>query len=148
MSGGGLPAQKFRYRLIFSIIRDSGLGYATVVFLLMFFGCAAIITFVEPGVHTYFDAVWFCFQAVTTIGFGDVVIVTPFARISTMIMSAFAVFCIAVLTGAVVSYCNEVARIRYDESLVHFVDKLEHLSEMSPEELEAISEKVRNRKRR
>lgn len=143
-----MPTQKFKYRLIFSIIRNSGLGYATAVFLVLFFVCAAIITFVEPGVDTYFDAVWFCFQAVTTIGFGDIVIVTPFARISTMIMSAFAVICVAVLTGAIVSYCNEVARMRYDESLVHFVDKLEHLPEMSPEELEAISEKVRNRKRR
>ncbi len=135
--------QGFRYRLIFSIIRNSGLGYATVVFLVLFFACAAIVTLVEPGVESYFDAVWFCFQAVTTIGFGDIVIVTSFARISTMVLSLFAVFCVAVLTGAVVSYCNEVSRNRLDESVMRFMDKLERLPEMSKEELEDISEKVR-----
>lgn len=138
------PAPRFRYRLIFSIIRNSGLVYATAVFFLLFFACAVVVAAVEPGVGSYFDAVWFCFQAVTTIGFGDVVIVTPVARVCTMVLSAFAVFFIAVLTGAVVSYCSEVSRARYDESMVHLVDKLEHLPDLSKEELEAISKKVRD----
>lgn len=135
--------QVFRYRLIVSIIRSSGLGYATAVFAAMFVACSLFVAVVEPGVGGVFDAVWFCFQAVTTIGFGDVVIVTPAARIATMILSVFAVFFIAVLTGAVVSYCSECTKVRHDESMVLFMDKLERLPELSKDELAELSEKIR-----
>lgn len=136
----------FKFRLVASIVRSSGLGYATCVFAVLFAACSVFIALFEPGINHPFDAVWFCFQAVTTIGFGDVEVATLPCRIATMVLSAFAVLYIAVLTGAVVSYCTERIKMRHDESLAHFMDKLENLPELSQEELAELSQKVRERR--
>lgn len=28
---------------------------------------------IEPEIHNYFDALWYCFSVISTIGFGDIV---------------------------------------------------------------------------
>ena len=46
------------------------------------------------------------------------------------------------------SYCQESLAARRDESVARFIDQLEHLDELSPDELAALSEKVRKIDRR
>ena len=57
--------------------------------------------------------------------------------------SAYSVFFVALVAGAVVSYCQKRMRVRRDESMAHFLDQLEHLPDHTPEELGDLSEKVR-----
>ena len=52
-------------------------------------------------------------------------------------------FFFALITSVVVSYCLERMRAHRDESIAHFIDKLEHLSDLSKEELDELSEQVR-----
>ncbi len=61
----------------------------------------------------------------------------------TVVLSIVSIFFIAVLTGAVVSYCNELMRARRNESLALFIDKLEHLDELPPEELAELSKRIK-----
>ena len=49
----------------------------------------------------------------------------------------------AVLTAAVVSYCNELMLARRNESLALYLDKLEHLDQLTQEELAELSHRVR-----
>jgi voltage-gated potassium channel len=56
------------------------------------------------------------------------------------------IFFLAVLTASVVSYCSELMLARRNESLALFMDRLEHLDELSPEELKELSSKVRTLK--
>ena len=114
----------FRIRMISPILKATGLVHATVVF---------IITFL----------VWFCFQAVTTIGFGDVVITSPVARIVTVVLSLYSFFYVAVITGAVVGVCQEMLKVRFGLSVAALIDKIEHLHELSPAELEELSKQVK-----
>ncbi len=52
----------------------------TVSFLHDFFGAGQAFNF-KPGIEGILDAVYFTFICVTTVGFGDIVPLTPFAKI-------------------------------------------------------------------
>ena len=48
----------------------------------------------------------------------------------------------------VVSYCNAMVRARQEGTLAHFMDNLERLEDMTPEELAAFSQRVREYRNR
>ena len=83
------------------------------------------------------------FQVVTTIGLGDYTCVSVAGRICAILLSVYSVFYLALITGAVVSYCQERLKAHQNESAAHFIDQLEHLPELSHEELVDLSKKVK-----
>ena len=115
------------------------LGYVAVL-LLIAFG----VWQVEPDITTFSDGLWYCFAASTTIGFEDIVAVTAAGRILTVILVLYGIFVIALIPGVVVNYFVEFNKIRYNESLLMFMDRLEHLDTLSKEELRDISQNIRN----
>ena len=97
--------------------------------------------------NTFGDGMWFSFQAVSTIGFGDVTAAGPVARIATVLLSVVSIFYIALITGVVVSYCNAMLRQRQEGTLAHFAENLERLDEMTPDELAVFCERVKEYRR-
>ncbi|KUH59356.1 hypothetical protein AUL39_03285 [Tractidigestivibacter scatoligenes] len=89
------------------------------------------------------DALWCCFQAVTTIGYGDITVTSAVGRAIVVALSVVGILFVAVLTAAVVSYCNELMLARRNESLALYLDKLEHLDQLTQGELAELSRKVR-----
>lgn len=133
-----------RFPLLCKIIHTThvehfALGYVAVL-LLVAFG----VWQVEPDIITFSDGLWYCFAASTTIGFGDIVAVTAVGRILTVILVLYGIFVIALIPGVVVNYFVEFNKIRYNESLLMFMDRLEHLDTLSKEELREISQNIRN----
>jgi len=53
---------------------------------------------------------------------------------------------VAVISGVVVSYYLEVIHRREQETTTIFLDKLEHLQELSPEELAELSRQIKRLK--
>lgn len=136
-------------KLLRAVLAHSGLGHATLLFAVTFAVCAALLAAWEPGVGGIGNALWCCFEAVTTIGFGDVPVTTVVGRLIVVVLSVVSIFFLAVLTAAVVNYSAELMRARRDESTALFLDQLEHLPELSHDELSALSERVKRlRKRR
>jgi hypothetical protein len=89
------------------------------------------------------DALWCCFQSVTTIGYGDITVTSAVGRMIVVALSVVGILFVAVLTAAVVSYCNELMLARRNESLALYLDKLEHLDQLTQEELAELSHRVR-----
>ena len=69
-------------------------------------------------------------------------------RILTVLLALYGIFVVALVPGVMVNYFIEFNKIRYNESLVLFMDQLEHLDTLSKEELREISAKVRNFRRK
>ena len=132
-----------KFRMVLPIIRAAGLAPWSAMFAVLFVVCALILDAFEPGIEGLFNAAWVLFQAVTTIGFGDYPCVTFVGRAAVVVLSVYSVLFLALITGVVVSYCQESMKMRVNESTAHFIDQLEHLPELSKEELESLSEKVR-----
>ena len=104
---------------------------------------SVIIMAAEPGITNFGDALWYTFVASTSIGFGDIVTVTFAGRLITVITTIYEIVIVAMFSGVVVSYYLEIVHRREQEELMRFMDKMEHLTELSPEELKQIEDKVR-----
>ena len=140
----------FKLRMIGRILRQAKLGHITVVFLVIFALCALVVALAYPGVGNYGDALWLCFQTVTTVGFGDVPTNSPVVRIAMVALSIVSIFYLAIITGVVVAYCVELTKQQPEEGVDDLLGSLEHLDEKTPEELREISARaaaIRKRQR-
>ena len=72
------------------------------------------------------------------------VITTLLSRIVSVVLSIYAVLVIAIATGVVVNYFNQIVQLKQSETLTAILDRLEHLPKMSGDELEELSEKVKD----
>lgn len=137
-----------KLRVLKQILVRTRVSEMVVSYFIFIFAIALIILLAEPDIHTYRDALWYCYAAATTIGFGDVVVTTPISRILSVILSIYSALIIALVTGVVVNFYNQMIKIRQNETMAAFMDKLEHLPELSKEELEDLSKRATEFKNR
>lgn len=144
-----MPADKPKHpilrnaRMLGNILRHTGFAHITAIFGALFLFCSLMVWLADPGCLTFGDGMWFSFEAVSTIGFGDIEAAGPIARAATVVLSIFSIFYIALITGVVVNYCSNLIKARQKDTLANFVDSLEHLEEKTPEELAELSTRVR-----
>jgi voltage-gated potassium channel len=132
------------FRLLFAVIRHSGMQRVLIWFFVVFLICAAIITLVEPGIASLPDALWFLWAVSPTIGLGDMTAVTIPGRLATVACSVAGLVTFAILTAVVVDYYNERRQMQISESTALLLDRLEHLEDLGRDELADISRKVRS----
>lgn len=134
------------FRLLMRVIRRCHFQKMLAGFLVLFFLGALVIQFCDPGVTTYGDACWFMFASCTTIGYGDITVTGILPRLVTVCITVYEIVIVALLSGVIVSYYIELMKRIDNEVTAAFLDKMEHLTELSPEELaqmEANARKMR-----
>lgn len=114
------------------------------IYFIWFFIAAVPVWIFEPGIKNYADSLWFCFASSTTIGYGDYVAVTFVGRIVIVLLSVYSVAVIAIFTAVITGFFSDLARFRASENARAFIYELEHLPELSKEELEDLSNRVKN----
>lgn len=102
-----------------------------------------MIQLAEPKINTYLDALWYCYAVISTAGFGDIVTITLIGKIASVLLTIYSLFVIAIATGVVVNFHGQLIQIRQKETVAAFADKMQHLPELSQEELQELSEKVK-----
>ena len=132
-----------RLKLLWIILKRTKATQIILGFVLFIFANAAVIRLVEPNINRYGDALWYCYAVISTAGFGDFVTVTFIGIICSILLTIYAIFVIAIVTGVVVNFYTQMVEMQRKETLIMFMDKLERLPELSKEELESISRKVR-----
>lgn len=100
---------------------------------------ALLIQIVEPNIHNYGDALWYCYSVISTAGFGDVTVTSFIAKAISVLVTIYSVVIIALVTGVIVNYYNQLIQIRQKETLAAFADRLQRLPELSEEELAEMS---------
>lgn len=133
-----------KLRILYGIFKRTGAMKSLCFFLIFFLIAAIIIWMVEPTIPTVLDSFWFCFIVSTTIGLGDLTVVTPIGRFIAVVLSLYAIIVVAIVSAVITNFYLEMMRLKRDESVAAFLDDLERLPELSKEELEALSEKVKN----
>ena len=107
------------------------------------FAAAAIIQLAEPGIDSYGAALWYCYAVISTAGFGDIVVVTFIGKLCSVLLTIYAIFVVAIVTGVVVNFYTQMVEMQRRETVTMFMDKLERLPELSHEELVTISHKIK-----
>lgn len=135
-----------RIKLAYNILRKMNVDKIILSFIVFLIISSFVLVRIEPEINNIWDGMWYCFISFTTIGFGDIVAVTAIGKIITVIVALYGVILVALITGVLVNYYQEINRIKMKESTEVFMDKLERLPELSKEELKEISDKVKKRK--
>ena len=134
---------KRKFKRFVSILKHTGMIQMLSSFLI----CLSIVAFLlflwEPGIKTIGDGFWYCFVASTTIGFGDICVTTVLGKIITVLLSVYGILTASMIPGVVVTYYTESLKARESETITAFMEKLERLPELSKEELEEMSQRVK-----
>lgn len=93
---------------IFNLVMKRTKAYKVLSGLVLFVLAAAlIIMLVEPEINTYFDALWYCYAVISTIGFGDIIVTSVIAKVLSVLLTVYSLFVLAIATGVVVSFYNQ-----------------------------------------
>lgn len=126
------------------VLKQTHFFETLALYLLVFFGFAFVIYRHEAVFETYGSALWYCFELVTTIGFGELVAVTRIGRFLSILLSVYSIGMIAIITSTVVTYHQVKLKTQENDAITLFMDKLERLPELDKKELEEISERIRS----
>lgn len=132
-----------KLRILHGVLKKTKADKIILGFVAFLLVSAFIILLVEPDITRYADALWYCYAVFSTIGFGDIVATTFVSKVLSVLITIYALFAIAVVTGVVVSFYNGVVEAQFKESKEVFLDKLQRLPELSKEELEEIAKNAK-----
>jgi voltage-gated potassium channel len=132
-----------RLRILKGVLKRTHADRLISGFVVFFLLDAFLIMLVEPGITNYRDAIWYCYAVFSTAGFGDLVAVTVPGRILSILLTIYTILIVALVTGVVVAFYNDVVSMEYKASKAEVLDKLENLETLSKEELSELSEKIR-----
>ena len=132
-----------RLRLLKGVLKRTHADRLIAGFVVFFLLDAFLIMLVEPGITNYRDALWYCYAVFSTAGFGDLVAETILGRTLSVLLTIYTILIVAIVTGVVVAFYNDVVSMKYKASKAEVLDKLENLETLSKEELSDLSEKIR-----
>ena len=134
-----------RLRVLWHIIRVTGADVFVFGFLIAYGAASLVLPHFEPGIPTFGDSLWYLFASFTTIGFGDFVAVTFIGRLITVFIALYGILVVALATGVIVGFYNELLRARTKDSLREFISELQDLPNLTPEQLADLAHRVRER---
>lgn len=132
-------------KLALRILKKMDVDKIIVAYLILTILSSIILVRVEPQINNIFDGMWYCFITMTTIGFGDIAAVTVIGRLITIVVALYGIVVVAIITGVLINYYQELNKLKVNESIEKFLYKLEKLPELSKNELTEISEKVKEK---
>ena len=132
-----------KMRILRGVLKRTYADRLIAGFVVFFLAEALLVFLVEPGITTFWDAIWYMYAVFSTVGFGDIVAVTLFGRILSILLTVYTILIVAVVTGVIVAFYNDMVSMQYKASKAEILEKLEHLENCSKEELAEISARIR-----
>lgn len=135
-----------KFKIMLKVLKTTNVDKLIYGFLAYILIMAFILLKIEPQITTYFDGIWYSFVTFATVGFGDIVVETVIGKILSMILMLYGMIIVALITGTLVNFYQEIQKIKNKDIMATFMNKLENLPNLSKEELKQISENVKKRK--
>lgn len=132
-----------RTRMLRQTLKTTGALQVLEVYLGYFIAASLIIWRVEPTIPRFTDSLWYCFAVSTTVGFGDFAAKTVIGRVVSVILSLYSIGVVAIITAVITQFFMNLVRYQAGESAEEFLDDLEHLPDLSKEELQDLSSRVK-----
>lgn len=135
--------KKPKNSLFYQTLKSTHIAEIMLTFFAFYWIIAYLIYRIDPAFDTFGEAMWYCFELISTIGFGETVAVTATGKVLSVILSFFSIAIIAIVTSTIVTYYQLAIRRQEDVEFIDFIKQLERLPELSKEELEALSEQFK-----
>lgn len=128
--------------LFLLIFRQTRMKKFLISFVIVFLVCSVLMMIFDPDMKNLGDALWFGFMLVTTTGFGDLTVANPIARIVAVFLGLYGIVFFGFITGVGASWLFEKVRDTHDESVAHMLFQLEHLEDLSDEQISSLQKKA------
>jgi len=123
-----------KLNVVSRIIKKSLVNEILMALIILIILCSVYFTVVEPNITSYVDSLWYSFSVITTIGFGDVSVVTTFGRILSVVLGICGIVVVALVTSFIVNFYNEMNKKRDEATLNRILDEEKKLRETIEEE--------------
>lgn len=123
-----------KLNVVSRIIKKSLVNEILMILIILIILCSVYFTVVEPNITSYVDSLWYSFSVITTIGFGDVSVVTTFGRILSVVLGISGIVVVALVTSFIVNFYNEMNKKREEATLNRILDEEKKLRETIEEE--------------
>lgn len=123
-----------KLNVVSKIIKKSLVNEILMILIILIILCSVYFTVVEPNITSYVDSLWYSFSVITTIGFGDVSVVTTFGRILSVVLGISGIVVVALVTSFIVNFYNEMNKRREESTLNRILDEEKKLRETIEEE--------------
>lgn len=111
-----------KLNIISNIIKKSLVNEIFLSLFILIVLCSLYFTLVEPNITSYVDALWYSFAVITTIGFGDVSVVTTLGRILSVFLGIASIIVVALFTSMIVNFYTEMNKKREERTLKKIVE--------------------------
>ena len=108
---------QFNKDVLLNIVHKTYAGEILTGLLLLVVAFSLVLMHNEESIHSFDDALWYCFAVITTIGFGDIAAVSLVGRILTVILGLYGIVAVAILTSIIINFYSEVKDKNDDESI-------------------------------
>lgn len=131
-----------RIKILRTVLHDTHADKLLLSYIIFLLVSGLLIWIFEPTITTFRSAMWYCYAVLSTAGFGDIVVTTPLPRILSVLITIYTILVTAIVTSVFVNYYTQMNEIKNKDTLNAFMDKLEQLPELSTEELQDLSNRV------
>lgn len=132
----------------FLVLRTNQLDKVIGVTIILILAGSVPVFYVEPGVETYADAVWWSIVTTTTVGYGDISPVTGVGRLIAVVLMFIGIGTLGMITGSVATFfIQDTAET--DPTIRHIKDELKRHEELTAEEFDrliVLIEQLKNEK--
>ena len=106
----GISISQMKLNILLNIVRETYVLEILMGLMLMIIACSSIFTTLEPNMTDYWDALWYSFALVTTIGFGDITASTMIGRALSVFLGIYGIVVVAIITSVIVNFYGEMRR--------------------------------------
>ena len=107
---------QIRLKVLRKIIRKTYAAEILLGMCLLIIAFSILLSMFDDGVKSFWEAMWFCFATVTTIGYGGVAVTSNLGRILGIILGIYGIVVVALVTSIIVNFYNEMTSDKADET--------------------------------
>ena len=105
-----LAFAQIRMDILIKIIKKTYAAEILIGIVLLIVAFSLVLPAFEPGIDHFGDALWYCFAIVTTIGFGDIAATSVIGRILSVILGAYGIVVVSLITSIIVNFYGEMKK--------------------------------------
>ena len=107
---------RIKLDLLREIVRKTYAAEIIFGLLLLMVAFSFALKFTDDSFQSFWDALWYCFAVVTTIGFGDITPASAMGRVISVILGVYGIVVVALITSIIVNFYGEMKKADAGES--------------------------------
>ena len=124
----------FDLKVLKKVIRQTYAEEILFSMMLLVVAFSMVLMRIETSINTFDDGLWYCFMLITTIGFGDLTVVTVLGRVLSVILGLYGIVVVSILTSIIVNFYNEIKAEREKRGITDEESALPGATEEKQEE--------------